>query len=64
MVLDGFIELGGRTISLFSKYVLIAQSPEGEKSHHLEAHTHRFPFMITIPTSEECNVPSTLEVSI
>lgn len=55
--------MGGRTITLFSKYVLIAQSPDGEKSYYLEPLTHRFPFVITIPTAKECSVPSTLEVS-
>jgi hypothetical protein len=63
VLLEGIVEIGGRTITLFSKYVLIAQSPDGEKSYYLEPHTHRFPFIITIPTSKECKVPSTLEVS-
>lgn len=64
VVLDGKVELGGRSITLFSKFDTIAQSPEGEKSHHLDAYTHRFPFTITIPTSKEYDVPSTLEVSM
>ncbi|KAI8059700.1 hypothetical protein BDF21DRAFT_139762 [Thamnidium elegans] len=63
VLLEGLVELGGRTIVLFSKSVLTAEAPEGEKYHTLDPHTHRFPFMITIPTSEECKVPSTLEIS-
>ncbi|KAG2191544.1 hypothetical protein INT47_004667 [Mucor saturninus] len=63
VTLDGTVDLGGRSISLFSKFTIIAQSPDGDKAHHLDAYTHRFPFKITIPTSEKYNVPSTLEIS-
>lgn len=63
VVLEGLVDLGGRTMVLFSKSVLTAEPPDGEKYYTLDPHTHRFPFMITIPTSQECKVPSTLEVS-
>lgn len=63
MVLEGNVEIGGRSMSLFSKYVLIAKPSNGDKYELLEPRTHRFPFTITIPTSKECKVPSTLEVS-
>ncbi|GAA5805680.1 hypothetical protein EDC94DRAFT_698755 [Helicostylum pulchrum] len=63
VVLEGLVDLGGRTMVLFSKSVLTAEAPDGEKYYALDPHTHRFPFMITIPTSKECKVPSTLEIS-
>jgi hypothetical protein len=60
--LEGIVNIAGRNISLFTKSVTIAESPDGDKSYYLEPFTHRFPFMITIPTQEERSVPSTLEV--
>ncbi|KAI9355240.1 hypothetical protein BD770DRAFT_444760 [Pilaira anomala] len=63
VLLEGNVDLGGRTIKFLTKFVLIAQPPEGEKNYLLDPHTHRFPFTITIPTIEECNIPSTLEIN-
>lgn len=63
VVLEGTVEIGGRSMSLFSKYILIAKPTNGDKYGLLEPRTHRFPFTITIPTSQECKIPSTLEVS-
>ncbi|KAI8646680.1 hypothetical protein BD408DRAFT_359114 [Parasitella parasitica] len=64
LILEGNVEIGGRSISLFSKSVLMAESPEGDqRSHYLESHTHRFPFRIAIPSSKECKMPSTLEIT-
>jgi hypothetical protein len=63
ITLEGIVEIGGRSISLFAKSALIAESPEGDqKSYYLEPHTHRFPFRMTIPSSKDYKVPSTLEV--
>ncbi|CEP12266.1 hypothetical protein [Parasitella parasitica] len=64
VILEGNVEIGGRNISLFSKSTLIAESPEGDqRSHYLEPHTHRFPFRLRIPSSKECKMPSTLEIT-
>ncbi|KAK4514353.1 uncharacterized protein ATC70_001946 [Mucor velutinosus] len=64
VTLEGMVEIGGRSMLLFTKSALIAESPEGDqKSHYLEPHTHRFPFRMTIPSSKDCKVPSTLEIT-
>lgn len=64
VTLEGTVEIGGRSMILFTKSAHIAESPEGDqRSHYLEPHTHRFPFRMTIPSSKDYKVPSTLEVS-
>lgn len=64
VILDGTVDLGGRDIPLFSNFVTIAEPPDGDKAHHLDAYTHRFPFKIIIPaTIGAYNVPSSLDVS-
>lgn len=63
VILEGTVEIGGRSMSLFSKYILIAKPANGDKYELLEPRTHRFPFTITIPTSQECKIPSTLEIN-
>jgi adenine specific DNA methylase Mod len=63
VALEGNVDIGGRNISLFTKSVIIAKSPDGDKSYYLEPFTHRFPFLITIPTEKEYSLPSTLEVA-
>ncbi|KAI9483688.1 MAG: hypothetical protein EXX96DRAFT_599982 [Benjaminiella poitrasii] len=62
VTLEGTVEIGGRSLVLFSKSVFIAESPDGEKSYYLEPHTHQFPFRITIPSSKSYKVPSTLQI--
>ncbi|KAL7316301.1 hypothetical protein PS15m_005412 [Mucor circinelloides] len=64
VTLEGTVEIGGRSMILFTKSAHIAESPEGDqKSHYLEPHTHRFPFRMTIPSSKDYKVPSTLEIT-
>ncbi|GAN09456.1 hypothetical protein MAM1_0269d08985 [Mucor ambiguus] len=64
VTLEGTVEIGGRSMILFAKSAHIAESPEGDqKSHYLEPHTHRFPFRMTIPSSKDYKVPSTLEIT-
>lgn len=62
VTLEGTVTIGGRTLVLFTTSLLVAESLDGQKSHYLEAHTHRFPFRITIPSPKTHNIPSTLEV--
>jgi hypothetical protein len=61
--LEGYAEIGGRTMTIYSKSIFVAEPPEGEKSYYLDAYTHRFPFKISIPSSSDYILPSTLEVS-
>lgn len=60
--LEGYAEIGGKMISIYSKSIHVAEPPEGEKSHLLEARTHRFPFELEIPQPSEKKLPSTLKV--
>jgi hypothetical protein len=63
VTLEGIVEIAGRTLSLFTRSIIIAESLDGQKSYYLEPHTHRFPFRMTIPDSKKYKVPSTLLVS-
>ncbi|KAG1055118.1 hypothetical protein G6F43_002907 [Rhizopus delemar] len=60
--LEGYAEIGGRTMTIYSKSIFVAEPPEGEKSYYLDAYTHRFPFKISIPSSSDYILPSTLEI--
>lgn len=60
--LEGYAEIGGKMISIYSKSIHVAEPPEGEKSHLLEARTHRFPFELEIPQPSEKKLPSTLKI--
>ncbi|RCH85176.1 hypothetical protein CU097_003840 [Rhizopus azygosporus] len=60
--LEGCAEIGGKSTTIYSKSLYIAEPPTGEKSYYLEAHTHRFPFKMNIPPSSELKLPSTLEI--
>lgn len=62
--LEGCAEIGGKSTTIYSKSLYIAEPPAGEKSYYLEAHTHRFPFKMNIPPSSELKLPSTLEVNL
>ncbi|KAI9276242.1 hypothetical protein BY458DRAFT_554724 [Sporodiniella umbellata] len=62
ITLEGHAAIGGKDWTIYSKSILVAEPPEGEKSYYLDAFTHRFPFRMTIPTDTECSLPSTLEI--
>ncbi|KAI9261987.1 hypothetical protein BY458DRAFT_515510 [Sporodiniella umbellata] len=59
LTLEGTAEMGGRTATLYSQSVLIAEPPMGKKHHTLEPRTHRFPFKFIVP---EKKLPSTLKI--
>ncbi|KAG0168749.1 Arrestin domain-containing protein 4 [Apophysomyces sp. BC1034] len=48
----GEVQSESTTIQLFSRILYLANPPDDEKSHILEAQTHSFPFEFTIPGND------------